>query len=136
MSTVAAHLPPAPQQEKLYQLSVEQYQAMIRAGVITDDDPVELLEGYLVEKMLKNPPHRICLSELQRAITRLIPRAMSLQFQEPITLSDGQPEPDVSVFVGTQRDYPDRHPSAAEVALVVEIADASLARDRGLKLRS
>ncbi|MGO9463192.1 MAG: hypothetical protein ACLQIB_19795 [Isosphaeraceae bacterium] len=43
--------------ELLYRLSVKQYHAMIRAGNLTEDDQVELLEGFLVTKMSKNPPH-------------------------------------------------------------------------------
>ena len=45
--------------ETIFRLSVEQYQAMIRSGILTDDDPVELLEGLLVTKMAKNPAHAL-----------------------------------------------------------------------------
>ncbi|WP_250123023.1 hypothetical protein [Chroococcidiopsis sp. CCMEE 29] len=51
-------------QDLIWRLSVEQYHAMIQAGILTDDDPVELLEGWLVFKMPKNPAHR--------ATTRLV----------------------------------------------------------------
>jgi len=39
-------------------LNVAQYHAMLRAGILTADDPVELLAGWLIEKMPKNPRHR------------------------------------------------------------------------------
>ena len=45
--------------EPIWRLSVAQYHQMIQAGILTDDDPVELLEGWLVPKMPKNPPHRV-----------------------------------------------------------------------------
>jgi len=47
-----AALPPAP----IWRLSVEQYHRMIRFGILTDDDPVELLEGWLITKMPKIHP--------------------------------------------------------------------------------
>lgn len=133
-ATVAYPLDPSP--EPLFRLSIRQYHAMIDAGVLTDDDPVELIEGILVYKVPKKPRHRIALAKLQRAISSLLLPDISLQTQEPITLSDGEPEPDAAIFRGKPEDYPQRHPGADEVLLVVEVADTTLARDRGIKLRS
>jgi Uma2 family endonuclease len=53
--------------------------------------------------------------------------------QEPITLALSEPEPDVSVLRGDARQYLDRHPGPADIALLVEVADASWQRDRTLK---
>src|SRR5437764_4760752 len=117
-------------------LSIGQYHAMIDAGILTDDDPVELIEGILVYKVPKEPRHSIALAKLQRAITPLLPSDVSLQTQEPITLADGEPEPDAAIFHGKPEDYPQRHPGPDEVMLVIEVADTTLARDRGIKLRS
>jgi Uma2 family endonuclease len=136
MSSAAVQFPPDPWPEPLFHLTVRQYHAMIEKGVLTDNDPVELLEGILVFKMPKNPPHRIALTKLARALTPLLPPTVSLQTQEPITLGDGEPEPDASIFLGQTEDYPDRHPGPGEVQWVIEVADTTLARDRGVKLRS
>jgi Uma2 family endonuclease len=56
--------------------------------------------------------------------------------QEPITLSDGEPDPDGAVIRGSKKDYRTRHPTPDDLALVIEVADSTLARDRGIKLRS
>jgi hypothetical protein len=109
---------------------------MIEAGVLTEDDPVELLEGALVFKMPKKPKHRVALAKLQRALASVLPDGFSLQLQEPVTLLDGEPEPDAAVIRGRAEDYPDRHPGPADTPLIIEVADASLLRDRGIKLRS
>lgn len=122
--------------DMVYRMSVAQYHAAIRAGVFSDDDPIELLEGMLVFKMAKNPPHRIALAKLLRALTPLVPDGWSLQAQDPITLADGEPEPDLAVIVGLAEDYPDGHPGPGDVPLVVVVADTSLEHDRGIKLRS
>jgi hypothetical protein len=136
MSSVAVDYPTDPSPEPLFRLSIRQYHAMIEAGVLTDDDPVELIEGILVYKVPKKPSHRIALAKLQRIITPLLPSNLSLQTQEPITLADGEPEPDAAIFRGKPEDYTDRHPGADDVLVVVEVADTTLARDRGIKLRS
>jgi len=121
--------------EPIGRLSVEHYHAMIQAGIVTDDDPIELLEGWLVVKMPKNPPHRVTTRLLRQALERLIPRGWYVDSQEPITTFDSEPEPDVTVVRGDTLDYLDRHPHPHEVGLVVEVADATLQRDRSTKKR-
>jgi Uma2 family endonuclease len=108
---------------------------MIRSGILTDDDPVELLEGWLVTKMPKNRRHSLATQLTREALAGIIPQGWYVDAQEPITTEDSEPEPDVMVVRGNPRDYIERHPSPAEVALVVEVADATLQRDRTLKLR-
>jgi Uma2 family endonuclease len=117
-------------------MTVEQYHAAVRAGVFTEDDPIELLEGVLVQKMTKNPPHVLALGNLVEVVSRTVPTGWTVRSQDPITLADGEPEPDLVVVRGGRRDYLARHPGAADVALVVEVADSTLDRDRGIKLRS
>jgi hypothetical protein len=70
---------------------------MIRAGILTDDDPVELLEGWLVPKMPKNPPHRITTRLTREALVGILPTGWYVDTQEPITTADSEPEPDVVV---------------------------------------
>ena len=109
---------------------------MIRLGVLTDDDPVELLEGVLVFHMPKNPPHRFVTRAAFDAISGMLPAGWHCQMQEPITLDDGEPEPDLAIIRGATTDYRTRHPAAADAAIVIEVADSTLDRDRGVKLRS
>ena len=119
----------------IWPLSVDQYHAMIHAGILTDDDPVELLEGWLVAKMPKNPPHRAVTRLIRQVLERLVPAEWYVDSQEPITTDDSEPEPDVVVVRGETRHYLDRHPGPHDVGLVIEVADTTLQRDRGFKKR-
>jgi Uma2 family endonuclease len=119
----------------IWPLSVVQYHAMIDKGILGPDDPVELLEGIIVQKMAKNPPHRIATRAVRLTLERTIPAGWYVDEQEPITLESSEPEPDVAVIRGDSRDYADRHPAAQDVALVVEVSDTTLDRDRILKKR-
>ena len=119
----------------IWRLSIAQYHQMVQSGILTDDDPVELLEGWLVTKMPKNPPHRLTTQLLREALAQLVPVGWYVDAQEPITTSDSEPEPDVVIVRGDRRQYRDRHPGPAEVALVVEVADSTLQRDRTMKQR-
>jgi Uma2 family endonuclease len=122
-------------QDLIWRLRVEQYHAMISAGILTTDDPVELLEGWLVYKMPQNPPHRVATRLVRTALERLLLPGWYVDTQAPITLEDSEPEPDVAIIRGEPRLYSNRHPGPADLALVVEVADATLLRDRGAKKR-
>jgi Uma2 family endonuclease len=122
--------------EPIHRLTVQQYRAMGRTGILTSEDRVELLEGWLVEKMTKNPPHRIATRRARVALERVVPAGWYVDTHEPITTADSEPEPDVAVIRGRTEDYPDRNPGADHVALIVEVADATLVRDRHVKALS
>ena len=98
-------------------------------------DEIELLEGLLVRKMTKNPPHRVATRRTRVALERVVPSGWYVDTQEPIETSDSEPEPDVAVIRGATEAYLESHPPASAVGLVVEIAEASVKRDRELKDR-
>lgn len=126
---------PAVPTEPIWRFNVEQYHQMIRQGILTKDDPVELLEGWLIPKMPKNPPHRVATKLTRNILEELVPNGWYVDTQEPITLDNSEPEPDVVIVRGDTRDYLDRHPGAKDIALVVEVSDSTLERDRTLKKR-
>jgi Uma2 family endonuclease len=119
----------------IYRLSVAQYHAMADHGILAEDDPVELLEGWLVRKMMKHRPHSRSTLRTRRALERLLTAGWYVDTQEPITTAESEPEPDVVVVRGSEADYPDRQPGPADVALVVEVADSTLSTDQGTKKR-
>src|SRR5437660_477834 len=88
---------PAIPPEPIWRLTVRQYHDMIRLGILTDEHPVELLEGWLVTKMPKNPPHRLTNRRLRDSVERGVPTGWHVNVQEPITLDASEPEPDLSV---------------------------------------
>jgi hypothetical protein len=122
-------------QEFVLRWTVDQFHQMIEVGILTEGDPVELLDGWLVTKMIKNAPHRIATGRLHRKFDRILPPGWHLSLQDPITLATSEPEPDFAVVRGLPEDYPRSHPGPPNVAMVVEVADASLERDQGLKKR-
>src|SRR5262245_46206024 len=69
---------------RLYRLTVEQYQRMAEAGILTPDDRVELLEGWLVKKMTQHPPHAVALDYAQDTLRPLLPEGWRLREQKPI----------------------------------------------------
>lgn len=121
--------------DPVFRLSVEQYHAMIRAGILAADDSVELIEGWLIRKMSQNPPHSVSTELAADKIRDLGLSGWCVRSEKPITLADSEPEPDVVVAKGSTRDYAARHPVAAEVGMLIEVADTSVDQDRVMKRR-
>ena len=124
-----AAFPPVP----VCRLGVEQYEEMIRAGIIMEDDPVELLDGWLVPKMTKNPPHVLASELVRDVLQRIVQEDWCVYSQQPVRLTTSMPEPDVMVVRGERRQYRDRRLQAEDVGLIVEVSDASLSRDQEFK---
>lgn len=138
--TTPALTPPPPQSpavptEPIFRLSVAQFHQMIAAGILTDDDPVELLDGWLVQKMPRNPPHRIATRKTRETLDRFRPAGWYSDSQEAITTDTSEPEPDVMLVRGDFDQYHDRNPGPQDIGLLVEVSDSTLARDRGFKKR-
>lgn len=108
---------------------------MIETGVLTEQDAVELLEGWVVFKTARNPRHDNTLVRLEKVLHRLLGPEWVMRGQSAITTDESEPEPDVAVVRGPVEEYDDRHPGPADVALVVEVADTSLTHDRTVKAR-
>ena len=89
----------------IWRLPVDRYHQMVKAGLLDQDDPIELLEGFLVYKMSKNPPHSVCTELTREALSRILPAGWHVMTQDPITTDTSEPEPDVSVIRGSVRDY-------------------------------
>jgi Uma2 family endonuclease len=119
----------------LHRFTVKQYQRMIETGVLTEDDRVELLEGWIVDKMLHNPPHDGTINRINRRLMRLLPDEWLLRVQSAITLARSEPEPDLAIVRGPEEIYFTRHPVPRDIALLIEVADATLLPDREYKGR-
>jgi Uma2 family endonuclease len=115
--------------------SVDEYHRMIQSGILTENDHVQLVAGWIVEMPAIGPEHCTSTSLVGRAIDASLPAGWIVRRQDPITLATGEPEPDVVIARGSIRDYSRRHPGPGDIALVVEVADATLNFDRVEKVK-
>jgi Uma2 family endonuclease len=125
--------------EPVKRFTVEEYFQLLKSGVLNEDSPYELIEGWLLHKMARGRLHEFVLDYLNEIIgAALRPHSdrWRLRSQSALVLSDGVPEPDVCVLRGPRERYLDRLPEGGDAELVIEISDTTLARDRGYKLRS
>lgn len=118
----------------LYRMPLEKYEEMVAAGIFGPGDRVVLIEGYLVATMTQNDAHATADELCGRLLDRAIPAGWHVRSAKPIRLAGqaSKPEPDRCVVRGEIRDYTLRSPEPADIAVVVEVADSSLALDRKL----
>src|SRR4029453_16331179 len=114
-------------------ISVAEYHRMIDAGILDEDERVELLEGVIATMSPQNDPHAFALEELNHLLVPQVEGRFRVRVQLPLTLGDrSEPEPDVAIR--PPRSIRGRgHPPSA--LLVIEIGDTSLRKDRIVKGR-
>jgi Uma2 family endonuclease len=104
---------------------------MIEAGILSEDERVELLEGVIVAMSPQRHPHAWAIEWLTRFLVRALGDEYRVRPQLPLTLGEhNEPEPDLAVIRADSRTK-DRHPDSA--LLVIEVADDSLRKDRTVK---
>ena len=119
-------------QEPQRRLSVDDYHRMIAAGVLDEDEHIELLEGVIVEMSPQGPRHAEVIRKLCDPQFAALPPDFLIQAQLPLTLGpDSEPEPDAAVVPRRQEGYGHGHPTTA--ALVFEVSGESLRKDRLVK---
>ena len=116
----------------LYRLSVDDVERMLGSGVLTEDTPVELLEGVLVDTSPKSPAHSCVLKAIDDWLLPLrVAGRHSVRIEQPLAVPDrtSLPEPDITVVLPAEDQTV--HPRTA--VLVVEIAVSSYATDTSVK---
>jgi Uma2 family endonuclease len=132
LSIAKQELGETPVSAATHPITVAEYDQRITSP---DDDPVELLDGEVVRKMPKSPLHCVATRKTFDTLARLVPPAWNVVNEDSLVCGDrSKLEPDVSIVRAKLRHDATRDATADDCALVVEIADASLATDRGAKL--
>ncbi len=104
---------------------------MVRGGVLSEDEPLELLEGELVVVSPQGPEHSSVAEVIRRALEEAWGPAVHTRCHSPIAADPHNlPEPDVAVVRGAPRDYLGRYPTGGDVLLVVEVSRTTQATDR------
>jgi Uma2 family endonuclease len=116
-----------------YRFTVADYERMGEAGILTEDDRVELINGEIIEMSPIGIRHMRCVNRTGRLAERSIGDEYEVSVQNPIRLSnDGMPQPDIAIFPAQDDDAP--MPTDDEVLVVIEVADSTRNFDRHTKL--
>jgi Uma2 family endonuclease len=115
--------------------TVDEYYEMARAGILGEDDRVELIDGEIVEMPPIGPGHAGSVGGAAEQLMRQFGDRAHVRVQNPIRLGPhDEPQPDLALVRRRADSYRSAHPTPADVLLVIEVADTSLAADRGVKM--
>jgi len=108
---------------------------MIKEGILTKADKVELIHGEILEMSPIRSKHAGIVKKINKLFQKLLGESMIVGVQNPLNLSgNSQPEPDISLLKFREDFYTASHPKPADVLLLIEVADSSVAFDREVKM--
>lgn len=115
--------------------SVTEYYRMAAAGVFSEDDRVELIEGEIIEMNPIGSRHAACVGRLTKILERLAGDRAIVWVQNPVQINDySEPLPDVALLKRRDDFYAQANPQSADVLLIIEVADSSVDYDHNIKL--
>ena len=124
-----------PQTPTKHRFDVDAYYKLAEAGILPNPHRVELIDGEIIDLNSIGSPHAAITTRLTRQFIRAVGDLAIISVQNPLRLdSYNEPEPDLLVLRPRADDYQANHPGAADVLLLIEVSETSLAYDRGRKL--
>ena len=117
-----------------HRFTLDEYHRMAEAGILTEDDRVELIRGEIVQMTPIGSRHASCVARLSDVLLGSLRGRAVLWPQNPLTIPpDSEPQPDVILLRYRDDFYRHALPGPEDVALLIEVADRSLRYDRRLK---
>lgn len=115
--------------------SVGEYHRMGEAGILKEDERVELLEGAILELARISPGRAICVDRLNEYWPKVLKARASVSVRNPVSLDPySEPQPDVGLLLPPLARYSKRHPGPEDLFLVIEVADTTTEYDRTRKI--
>lgn len=115
--------------------TADEYHRMAQAGILCEDDRVELLDGEIVEMVPIGPGHAACVDRVNRLLSERLGRRAIVRVQNPVRLGErSEPQPDLALLAPRPDFYASAHPGPADVLLIIEVAETSADLDRQIKV--
>lgn len=115
--------------------TTDEYHRMAEAGILTEEDRVELIEGEIVRMSPIGSRHAASTDRLTALFSRRLGRRAIVRVQSPIELDHhSEPQPDLAILKPRADFYAGHHPRPRDVLLLVEVVDASTRHERGWKV--
>ena len=118
-----------------FRLNVSQYHQMSEAGIFSENDKVELINGEIIEMSPIGRRHTACVNRLNSVFSQLLGKKVIVAVQNPILLNNlSEPEPDIALLKPRTDFYESGHPQPEDIFLLIEVADSSIEYDRDVKI--
>jgi Uma2 family endonuclease len=118
-----------------WQFTTTEYERMAEAGILSEDDRVELVEGEVLKMTPIGSRHAACVNRLNTLVSQQVGGSVIVSVQNPVRLTQyTEPQPDLALLRPRADFYSEGHPAPEDVLLIVEVAETSLGYDRDVKL--
>ncbi len=115
--------------------SVKEYNQMPQAGILKEEERVELIRGEIVKMSPIGRHHAACVNRLNQLFSQRLSNRVLVSAQNPVELDDySEPEPDIALLEPKADFYESGHPKPAEIFLIVEVGDSTIKYDREVKI--
>jgi Uma2 family endonuclease len=115
--------------------TVEEYERMVQADILTAAELVELLNGEIVEMSPIGTRYAVCVNRLNKLFLVQLGENALVSVQNPIRLNNySEPQPDLTLLQPRSDFYATAHPQPKDVLLIVEVVDTSADYDRQVKI--
>lgn len=120
-------------EKKLF--DVEAYYKMLKAGILTPADRVELIHGEIIEMTPIGSRQASYVKKLNKLLNQLLEDELVIGIQDPIRLTPySEPEPDLAILKARADFYAERHPTPEDILFLIEVADTLVGYDYDIKL--
>lgn len=122
-------------QVKNFRFNISQYHQMSEAGILSENDKVELINGEIIEMSPIGRRHAACVDRINRLFSNILGIKVIVRVQNPILLNNlSEPEPDIALLQTRADFYESGHPQPQDIFLLIEVADSSIEYDRDVKI--
>ncbi len=115
--------------------TITEYHKMIEIGMFPENDRLELITGELIQMSPIGSRHAACVDRLSELFFFSLGRRVIVRVQNPVILNENsEPQPDIALLRRRSDFYQNGNPQPADILLLVEVADTSIAYDRTVKI--
>ena len=119
----------------IHKFTVQQYHLMHEAGVFTEGDRYELINGEIREMSPIGIKHAACVAKTARLFQIKLGDRAFIWTQNPIILRNySEPQPDLAILKWRDDFYASALPTPEDILLIIEVADSTIAYDRDVKM--
>ncbi|MBI5194443.1 MAG: Uma2 family endonuclease [Nitrospirae bacterium] len=120
----------------IHRFNIDTYHSMISAGILHEDDRVELIEGRIVDMTPIGTRHSACVNRINSFFNWKLQGRVIVSVQNPLLLltEESEPEPDITILKNREDFYSYELPKSEDVLLIIEVSDTSVVYDREIKI--
>ena len=113
------------------QFNVKEYNKMPQAGILKENERLELIRGEIFKRSPVGRHHSACVNRLTQLFSQRLGDRVLVSVQNPVELDDySEPQPDIALLAPKAYFYESGHPQPADIFLIVEVADTTIKLDR------